>query len=73
MSAWWREAGEDEDGGFKAMMVLLLKQTHLQNEVAVVFALRDGWTRESRRRITVRGEMVRCMFGVGWLQPHLVS
>jgi hypothetical protein len=43
------------------MMVLLLKQMHLQNEVAVDLALRVGCKRERMRRSSGRGERVRCM------------
>jgi predicted component of type VI protein secretion system len=49
---------EEEGGGLRAMIVLLLKQMHLQNEVAVDLALRVGWMRrdrEMRIRRTRRG------------------
>ena len=42
---------EEEDGGLRAMMVELLKQMHLQKEVAVERAARvRGGRRERRRR-----------------------
>lgn len=44
----WRERGEvvpEDFGGLSAMMVLLLKQTHLQKDVAeaVLVRLAGGW------------------------------
>lgn len=36
------------------MMVLLLKQMHLQNDIAVDLAAVLRWSREKRRRVRVR-------------------
>lgn len=49
-------------GGFRAMMVLLLKQTHLQKEVALVRAARVVVERSVRVRIRrgVGRRIVRC-------------
>ena len=41
------------------MMVLLLKQMHLQKEVAVDLAQRVGWRREMRIRSRGNGEDTR--------------
>ena len=43
------EAVVVEGGGFRAMMVLLLKHMHLQNDVAVDFAAVDGEMMVRRR------------------------
>lgn len=59
-----------EDDGLSAMMVLLLKQMHLQNEVVVLFAVAmvRKWDRdrnnETRVRVLQRGWRAR-IFGDG--------
>ena len=45
------------------MMVLLLKQMHLQKEVAVDFAPKVGWERESRITREGRREVKTIIFG----------
>jgi hypothetical protein len=57
------EAGFEEGGGFKAMMVLLLKQMHLQKDVAVARAAQVGFEsdRINRQRAVVSGERGRRM------------
>lgn len=61
MSNLW-EPGVEEGGGLRAMMVLLLKQMHLQKVVAVELALRIGWESVRRmRRVERREEEMRFM------------
>jgi hypothetical protein len=52
-------------GGFRAIMVLLVKQTHLQKEVADVRAAKVGtrWVRRERRRRRVGGRRMVSFLG----------
>ena len=54
----------DGEGGLRAIMVELLKQMHLQKEVAVERAERVGGARVRRRRVVRRWRRGRCIVGL---------
>jgi hypothetical protein len=61
----WRAAAEvEEGGGLSAMIVLLLKQMHLQKDVAVDFAAKTDAAKH-RMMPSVRWPIERVMANIG--------